>query len=60
MTGAHLVFLPTYSPDLNPAELVFGKVKSDNNTLFHSRHCGYDVGILLQICKVCTVVIDLH
>ena len=26
--GSHLVFLPPYSPDLNPIELVFGKVKS--------------------------------
>lgn len=25
--GAHLVFLPPYSPDLNPIELVFAKVK---------------------------------
>ena len=25
--GAHLVFLPAYSPDLNPIELVFAKVK---------------------------------
>jgi transposase len=25
--GAHLVFLPAYSPDLNPIELVFSKVK---------------------------------
>ena len=26
--GAHLIFLPPYSPDLNPLEPVFGKVKS--------------------------------
>ena len=41
-TGAHLVFLPPYSPDLNLAELVFGKVKSilqDNNTLFQTCSC---------------------
>ncbi len=25
--GAHLVFLPAYSPDLNPIELVFAKIK---------------------------------
>lgn len=25
--GAHLVFLPPYSPDLNPIEMVFSKVK---------------------------------
>ena len=25
--GAHLVFLPAYSPDLNPIELIFAKVK---------------------------------
>ncbi len=25
--GAHLVFLPPYSPDLNPIELIFAKVK---------------------------------
>ncbi len=25
--GAHLVFLPPYSPDLNPIEMVFAKVK---------------------------------
>jgi transposase len=26
-TGARLVFLPPYSPDLNPIELIFAKVK---------------------------------
>jgi transposase len=26
--GAHLVFLPKYSPDLNPIEQVFAKFKS--------------------------------
>ncbi len=25
--GAHLVFLPPYSPDLNPIEMVFAKIK---------------------------------
>ncbi len=25
--GAHLVFLPPYSPDLNPIEMIFAKVK---------------------------------
>ena len=25
--GAHLVFLPAYSPDLNPIELIFAKIK---------------------------------
>ena len=25
--GAHLVFLPPYSPDLNPIELIFAKIK---------------------------------
>ena len=35
--GARLVFLPPYSPDLNPAEEVFSEVKSimkQNNALF--------------------------
>ena len=27
--GAHLLFLPPYSPDLNPAEEVFGQVKAE-------------------------------
>ncbi|WP_304176440.1 transposase, partial [Phenylobacterium aquaticum] len=26
--GAHLLFLPPYSPDLNPIEMVFSKLKS--------------------------------
>ena len=26
-TGAHLLFLPPYSPDLNPIEQVFAKLK---------------------------------
>ena len=37
--GARLIFLPPYSPDLNPAEEVFSKVKSlmkKNNLLFQS------------------------
>lgn len=40
--GAHLVFLPPYSPDLNPVELVFGKVKStlqDNDEFYQSCSC---------------------
>jgi len=31
--GAHLVFLPPYSPDLNPIEMVFAKVKQLLRTL---------------------------
>lgn len=27
-TGAHLLFLPPYSPDLNPIELLFAKLKT--------------------------------
>jgi transposase len=27
-TGAHLLFLPPYSPDLNPIERVFAKLKT--------------------------------
>ena len=27
-TGPHLSFLPPYSPDLNPIEIVFGKLKT--------------------------------
>jgi transposase len=26
--GAHLLFLPPYSPDLNPIEMVFAKLKT--------------------------------
>ena len=36
-SGAKLVFLPPYSPDLNPLEPVFGKVKQllkDNDSIF--------------------------
>ncbi len=32
--GARLIFLPPYSPDLNPAEEVFSQVKSVMNQLF--------------------------
>lgn len=35
--GSRLIFLPPYSPDLNPLEPVFGKVKSilkDNDQIF--------------------------
>lgn len=28
VAGAELVFLPTYSPDLNPIEMIFSKVKN--------------------------------
>ena len=41
-TGAKLLFLPPYSPDLNPFEPVFGKVKTilkDNDSLFQSTSC---------------------
>jgi transposase len=31
--GARLVFLPPYSPDLNPIELIFAKVKQSLRTL---------------------------
>ena len=34
-TGARLVFLPPYSPDLNPIELIFSKIKQ----LFRSLAC---------------------
>lgn len=32
-TGAELVFLPPYSPDLNPIEMVFSKIKQKLRTL---------------------------
>jgi len=32
-TGADLVFLPPYSPDLNPIEMVFSKIKQTLRTL---------------------------
>ena len=32
-TGARLVFLPPYSPDLNPIELIFAKVKQSLRSL---------------------------
>lgn len=32
-TGAQLLFLPPYSPDLNPIEMVFSKVKQQLRTL---------------------------
>ncbi len=32
-TGADLVFLPPYSPDLNPIEMVFSKIKQKLRTL---------------------------
>ena len=32
-TGAQLVFLPPYSPDLSPIELMFSKVKSQTRRL---------------------------
>jgi transposase len=32
-TGAHLVFLPPYSPDLNPIEMIFAKVKQSLRSL---------------------------
>ena len=38
-TGALLRFLPTYSPDLNPIELAFSKVKASlkaNDTIFQA------------------------
>ena len=32
-TGARLVFLPPYSPDLNPIELIFAKIKQSLRSL---------------------------
>lgn len=37
--GAKIIFLPPYSPDLNPLEPVFGKIEAilkDNNSLFQT------------------------
>ena len=31
--GAHLVFLPPYSPDLNPIEMIFAKIKQSLRSL---------------------------
>lgn len=31
--GAHLIFLPPYSPDLNPIEMIFSKVKQTLRSL---------------------------
>jgi len=33
--GAQLIFLPPYSPDLNPIELVFAKIKRSLRSLAH-------------------------
>ena len=38
-TEARIIFLPTYSPDLNPLEPVFGKVKTilkENDAIFQT------------------------
>ena len=35
-TGALLLFLPPYSPDLNPVELIFSKVKTIMKRLFQT------------------------
>lgn len=32
-TGAHLLYLPPYSPDLNPIEMVFSKIKQTLRSL---------------------------
>jgi transposase len=40
--GARLLFLPPYSPDLNPVEGVFSQIKSimkENHTLFEVASC---------------------
>ena len=34
--GAKVIFLPPYSPDLNPLELVFGQVKEENDKIFQA------------------------
>jgi transposase len=43
--GVRLIFLPTYSPELNPAELVFAMVKN------HIRQHRADVCLLAEIVK---------
>ncbi len=51
--GAHLFFLPPYSPDLNPIEMLFAKLKTlfrkaDRRTIEEAWH---EVGRLLDHCK---------
>jgi transposase len=43
--GVRMIFLPTYSPELNPAELVFAMVK------IHIRQHRADVCLLAEIVK---------
>ena len=39
--GAELVFLPTYSPDLNPIEQAFSKIKNVLRKLGARTHMGF-------------------
>jgi transposase len=45
--GARLVLLPTYSPELNPCELLFGMIK---NRLYRGRRTG---SLLEEVGKAC-------
>jgi len=48
--GAQLMFLPTYSPEFNPCELIFGKVKDD---LRHHRGLlAFCVEVVRSFCKI--------
>lgn len=61
--GARLIFLPPYSPDLNPAEEVFSKVKGimkQNNDIFettsfpNARITVSDCVSLYRALRICT------
>lgn len=49
-SGVHLYFLPKYSPELNPCELIFGFLKD------HLRHWRDDSRFWLEIIKALSTI----
>ena len=51
--GVELIYTPTYSPDLNPIELCFNKVKTELNTYYsHDVHENLKLAVSDAICRV--------
>ena len=57
LSGVQLIYLPAYSPELNPCELVFGYVKRAMNIERHREHLMWEE-ILMRFAAVTPELMD--